>query len=358
MTGAASALLAPRGAFAAPGGESLGALAAAKGILFGASLAAHELDRDYGAKYAEIYQRDCRIVTSELEFKLSALRAKEDAIDFYDADRLVQFAHGHGMQIRAHTLIWNDDVPQWIKDLDGAGAAQLLDMHIETVMVRYKDSVRFWDVVNEPIGPWDNLPGKLRAGPFYAALGEGYITAAFNKARSIEPSAVLVLNEAQCETADDNGEIFRSSFLALLKRLKDAGAAIDAVGLQGHLKTAARYDFPRFTAFLQDIAALGFAIHITELDVNDTGADGSITDRDRQVAALYGKFLGAVLSVKAVNVVQTWQLSDAASWMQDKGLQADNKMHTDPRPLPYDSRFRRKLAWDAIAQAFANAPPR
>lgn len=337
---------------------SLGSIAAERGLLFGASFAVHELDRPHGADYARIYTQDAHILTSELEFKLSDLRPTADRLDFTGADRLVAFARANAMAVRAHTLIWNDDVPAWISALPTAEAAALMDMHIETVMTRYRDTVRYWDVVNEPVGPWDHLPGKLRKGPFFDALGAGYIAAAFRKARAVAPSAVLVLNEAQCETDDETGATFRAALRDIVRTLIADGVPLDAVGFQSHLKTAARYDLPKFAGYLEEIASLGLDIHITELDINDSGLTGSPAERDNAIAALYRRYLDAVLRVKAVKVVQTWQLSDQTSWMQDPAMRARMRLRHDPRPLLYDAAFKRKPAWDAVASALADAPRR
>lgn len=357
----ALATLSPLCAACAPSPPSsgLGEIAAEKGILFGASLAVHELDRDHGARYRDLYLHDARILTSELEFKLSMLRPDENALDFHGADRLVEFAAQTSMAVRAHTLIWDDDVPGWIDRLAPAGISGLLDMHVTSVMQRYAGTIRYWDVVNEPIGPWDRKPGNLRAGPFYRALGEAYIARAFRAARAAASvSDVLVLNEAQCETADETGETFRASLLALLHRLIDQGAPIDAIGFQSHLRLAAPYDFPAFGAFLADVASLGLEIHVTELDVNDSSVEGDVATRDRAVAQMYGAYLDAVLKVEAVKVVETWQLCDATSWMNDPAIQARMGVRSQRRPLPYDLRFQRKAAWYAIAQALDAAPPR
>lgn len=354
----ATAGLAPPLARAAPPENSLAAIAAEKGILFGASFAVHELQGSNGKDYAEMYVRDARVLTSELEFKLSTLRATPDKIDFYDADRLVDFAETHGMRVRAHTLIWNDALPDWIKALSDADARDLLDAHIETVTTRFGDRIAIWDVVNEPIGPWDRNPGNLRGGPFYRALGEGYIKRAFDVARRFAPNGTLVLNEAQTETNDANGATFRDSLIALLKRLKAEGAPIDAIGIQSHIQAAKPYDFPAYADYLAEIANLGYAIHLTELDVNDTGIDGGVAERDAKVADLYQRYLGAVLQLKAVKVVELWQLSDGTSWMQDRSSIGRIEMRADPRPLIYDAAFKKKPAWDAVARALSDAPSR
>ncbi len=343
---------------AGPAGETLGALATAKGLTLGASFAVHETDGPHGERYAALYAREVRSLTSELELKLSVLRPDPDTIAFAPADRLFAFAERQRLAVRGHTLVWNDDVPEWFKALSRREAGYMMDAHIETVLGRYQGRAAAWDVVNEPIAPWDNQPGNLRAGPFLTAYGEDYIARAFRLARTLEPRAKLVLNEAFTETDDARGATFRASLLALLRRLADRGAPIDAVGLQCHLSSRHRYDLPRFTAFVEEIATLGYDIHLTELDCDDGAFPRDIARRDAAVARLYADFLGAVLSIRAVTSLTFWQLADTTSWLYYRDLAERPRAADRPRPLPFDGTFARKPAWTAIADAIRAMPPR
>ena len=339
--------------------RTLGALAASKGVLFGASLMTRELDRPHGAKYAEMYTREARIITSDIELKASVLRPAPDVTNWEPADSFVAFAEKHGMRMRGHTLIWNDDLPKWIGGLGQGELGHFMDSHIETVMRRYAGKIDIWDVVNEPIAPWDHNEGNLRGGAYFNALGEDYIARAFRAARTARPGAKLVINEAQMEPKTERAHTFRTSFVALLKRLRDAGAPIDAIGFQAHLRAVDAFDFPAFAAYVSSVADLGYEIHITELDVNDSGVDGSIAERDAKVAKIYGSFLTAVLAVPAVRIVETWQLSDATTWLRDPYVvKPKDGVRPDVRPLIYDDRFEKKSAWDAVARAFEAAPIR
>ena len=338
--------------------QSLGDLADAKGLLFGASFASHELDRDYGPAYAAIYERDCAVLTTELELKLPILRPDAVTIDFAPADKFFDFAVKAQKKVRGHTLIWNDYLPEWVNRLGPGEVEHLLDAHIATVIDRYRDRVVSWDVVNEPIAPWDKLPGNLRKGAFYSALGEDYIARSFREARRVLPLGQLVLNEAQTESDDENGETFRRSLLALLKRLKAEGAPVDGVGLQCHLDSARPYDFPRFAAFIEDIAALGFEIAITELDVNDRAFPTGLKQRDAKVADVYRRFLAAVLPIKAIKTLTLWQMADHTSWMFYEAAAKPAKTQRHPRPLIYDESFTRKPSWFAVAEALEDMPGR
>jgi len=340
------------------GGGTLGALAAAKGLLLGASYAVHESDRPHGALYDALYAREMRAITSELELKLGVLRPDPGTLDFGPADRLFAFSEANRLAVRGHTLIWNDGNPPWIKALGQSEAARLLDSHIEAVLARYRGRAFAWDVVNEPIAPWDNEPGNLRAGPFLRAFGEDYIARSFRIARAAEPGAKLALNEAFTETADERGEIYRTSFMALLRRLKDQGTPIDAIGLQCHLSSQKRYDFARFRAFVEEIAAMGYEIHITELDVDDTAFPRPLQTRDARVAALYRDFLAAILPVRAVTVLTFWQLADHTSWLHYDAVAKLPNATRRPRPLPFDEAFSPKAAYHAVAAALKVMPPR
>lgn len=339
--------------------ESLAGLAAAKGLAFGASFAVHELDRAYGARYAEIYKHDVQLITSELCLKIASLRPDAHVLDFEPADRFFAFAENNGLGVHGHTLIWDDYLPNWIKQLSGPEIDHLLNAHILTVLERYVGKAETWDVVNEPIAPWHNNPGNLRQGPFYAHFGEDYIAKAFTLARELEPKATLLLNEAQTESADDNGATFRNSLLALIKRQLDKGVPIDGIGLQCHLQSDRPYDFPQFAAFIQEIVDLGLEVQITELDVNDSAFSRSIEKRDAQVADLYAQFLREVLAIPEVSSLVFWQLSDATSWMADPNPKNSLRKDQSPsRPLPYDRDFKKKPAWDAVADALKNMPAR
>ena len=342
---------------APPEQPSLAALANAKGLILGAAFAVHELDKPYGPAYAQAYTREVNALTSELSFKMSTLRPDAGTLNFAPADRLVAFAAQSGLKLRGHTLVWNDDLPTWIHRLSRSEVAHLFDAHLLSTMERYRGRVWAWDVVNEPIAPWDRLPGNLRKGPFLYALGEDYIARAFRAARHHDSNGLLVLNEAQTETADANGEVFRASLLTLLKRLKAEATPIDAIGLQSHLRSDKTYDMPRFIGFLDEIAALGYAIHITECDVNDRAFSGTAAERDRAVAGLYRTFLKPVLSHPAVKALSFWQLADHTSWLSYAAAQQKGRERR-PRPLLLDSDFNRKPAWHAVAEILTDMPLR
>ena len=143
-----------------------------------------------------------------------------------------------------------------------------------------------------------------------------------------------------------------------MKRLHDSGAPIDGIGLQCHIDTARPYDFPRFADWVNEIAALGYRILITELDVNDRALPGSIRERDQAVARIYGDFLSAVLPIKAITTLTLWQMADHTNWLYYDAVANAPRAMRRPRPLIYDDTFRPKPAWEAVAAALSAMPAR
>lgn len=351
---ALSLLSLPLAGLARPGAAEaqsprLGALAAAVGIEFGSAFD-REVLTDQG--YRDLLVREARLVTTENALKFDWLRPKGPEADFTIADRLVAFSESNGLKLRGTALVWNDYPPPWLSRLGLNELRTIFDRHIDETLMRYRGRIHSWDVVNEPFYPPQGLRGGFRKGPWIEAFGTDYIARAFRRASAADPATRLVLNEAFCEQQDSLGAGVRNGLLRLVERLKGEGVPLHAVGLQGHLKPALAYDDSAFTDFLHRLAAFGVDIYITELDVDDAAMPDDIGERDALVAARYGAFLKAVLSVKAVKAVITWQMSDRYSWYGELARRKQPPSRL-PRPLPFDSNLQRKPAADAILAAFA-----
>ncbi len=156
LTGALATAALPCLRSAAADPQSLGARAAAKGLRFGASFSTNELDTPYGPKYAAMYRREARVLTSELEFKMGIIKPDAGVTNLAPADRLVDFAIDNGLAVRGHTLIWNDYLPDWIHALPHADVARLLEYprhgnHAALPRARYLMGCR--QRTHRPLGP-------------------------------------------------------------------------------------------------------------------------------------------------------------------------------------------------------------
>lgn len=354
LAGGIGLLTLPRSALAGTDDEavaSLGEIAARRGVLFGTAISADTLS---DPAQAALYTHHARVFTTDYAFKLGALRPQEGPADFAAADALVAFAEANGIPIRAHTLIWNEWNPEWVKKLSAARAAYWLDRHVDEVVGRYAGKIQWWDVVNEPLWPQHGNADGMRNGPWYAAMGRDYVVRALKRARSADPGARIAINEAGPEWEDAWGpsKPFREGLLKLVDDAQAGGVRLDGVGLQCHWFPEFKFDADEFRGYLTALAARGVAISLSEIDVNDARMPGGPADRDAAVAARYKALISTALQEPKVEALITWQLTDRASWLMSTpslwGTHGER-----PRPLPFDAALKPKAAYHAIVEALA-----
>jgi endo-1,4-beta-xylanase len=330
--------------------------AAAKGLIYGAATMQNYLVSD--TNFRSCFVQECGILVPENELKWDALRPSPNKFDFTFADWLLGFARRNGMLFRGHTLVWHMQLPQWFKEVvNRQNAEQFLRQHVATITKRYAGQMHSWDVVNEAIEPGDGHPDKLRKTPWLEFLGSDYIELAFRTAAAYDSQAMLVYNELGLEYDTNDGEVRRTAVLKLLERLISKGTPIHALGIQSHLiGHETRFNAKKLRKFLADVAELGLKIMITELDVVDQKLPSDSALRDRIIAARYQDYISTVLDERAVIAILTWGLSDKYTWHSSYNPRSDKN---PVRPLPLDSTsLKRKLAWNAMARAFDQAPKR
>ena len=337
-------------------------LAAEKGLLYGTTIAATQITGD--PPFVDLVRHEAGLVVAENEMKWQVMnRGAPGDDDFAPADTIAAFAAANKLVLRGHNLLWYHRTPEWFFDLpDRSAQNRAVVDHIRQLAGRYRGRIHSWDVVNEPIEPKDGRPDGLRTAVFLETLGPEYLDLAYHTARDADPNARLVVNEYDVELDAPEQEARRIALLHLLEEMRRSGTPVDAVGIQAHLTAAGGPPFsaPLLRRFLADIASLGLTIQITELDVTDENAPADVMVRDALVADTYRRFLDVALDEPAVKMVVTWGLSDRHSWIvRRETYQA--KWRTDDtasRPLPFDADLGPKPAFDAIAGAFAHAPPR
>ncbi len=347
----------PARSFAVDREMALGDRAAAKGLLYGAATQLHLLEEN--PEFADRFVQECKVLVTENDLNWREIRPAPSQFDFAVLDQLFDFTQAHNLLFRGHSLIWHlrEILPPWLRDsLGPANAEWLLIDHVRTVVHRYAGQTHSWDVVNEAIDPSDGRADGLRDSLWLQALGPDYIDLAFRVAAETDPTAMLVYNDHGLVYDIPRHEARRTATLKLLERLQAQGTPVHALGIQSHLSAQGREFNPqKMRAFLRNVADLDLKILITELDVSDYELPTDLEVRDRLVAAAYEDYLSVVLDEPAVIAVINWGLSDPHSWLSWARPRSDEE---SSRPLPFDENLQPKLAWNAIARAFDNAPPR
>jgi endo-1,4-beta-xylanase len=337
---------APYTAAAPSPNATLRELAAAHHITIGAAAASKFLVE---ADYAAILGSEFSQLQAENEMKFGPIHPRPDTdpnpYDFKGGDSLVAFAQSHNMVVRGHTLVWHDQVPDWVSKggYSPAQLAEILHGHINTVMKHYASKVYAWDVVNEAFN--DN--GTMRHTTWYdkpgigAGKGTEYVEQALRWAREADPGAKLFYNDFDAEVVNRKSD----AIYAMAKDFKTRGVPLDGIGFQNHISL--KFDDPaKLASYAQNLerfAKLGLELHITELDIRL--ADSSAASLAAQ-AKLYGEITTVCVQQPACKLIQTWGVTDKQSWipLYYKGL---------GWALLWDDKYQKKPAYEAVHNALA-----
>jgi endo-1,4-beta-xylanase len=349
---------------------SLDVLARRKGLRFGSAISWGTPGADRGSIANSPYERlvaaECGLIVAENEMKWQALRPSPATFAFERFDAILAWAERQRLGTRGHNLLWHQPkwFPKWLNSFDFGATPKregerVLTTHIETVLTRYGKRIESYDVVNEAVRPAD---GQLYDTSLSTAIGgaEATLDLAFHTARAAAPSAELVYNDYM--SWEPGNASHRTGVLKLLEGFKRRGTPVDALGVQSHLVTQgldAKTSVARlerdWRQFLDAVTQMGYALVLTELDVRDNGLPAEVSPRDRAVADFTRGYLDVTLSYPAVRDVLSWGLCDRYSWIEGFEPRKDKAPR---RPTLYDAAFRPKPMRDAVAAAFAAAPPR
>jgi endo-1,4-beta-xylanase len=307
-------------------------------------------------------------LTAENEMKPFALQRARGTFTFDRADRIVDFARAHNMQVIGHTLCWHAQSPRWMfqdesgQPLGREAALANLRAHIETVVRHFRGKVRGWDVVNEAIN--DDPHPDLRSVPARRAIGDDYILKAFEFAHAADPNVELYYNDYNIDTGSK-----RERALRLIRRIKQAGLRIDAVGIQGHWLLAE----PSVAEIERGIEAFineRVKVHVTEMDIDvlpgrrGAGADvnarqeqatdpyrnGLPAEMQQRLAERYGGLFAMFMRHREVARVTMWGIGDGQSWLN--GYPVRGRIN---HPLLFDRQLQPKPAYHAVIRALRPA---
>ncbi|HRR93492.1 MAG TPA: endo-1,4-beta-xylanase, partial [Bacteroidales bacterium] len=342
------------------------------------------------------------IITPENCMKPQPIHPTVDTYNFVTADAMVDWCQKNGLKVWGHTLAWHSQSPQWFFQEDpnataaarpaaqpanpqaaqaappaaGANPAgqprqgaqgfggrgitgppaskevilERLKSHIMTVVGRYKGRIMGWDVFNESIADGgDGTTENLRTFSWYQYVGPEVITLAFKWAHEADPNAQLYYNDYNIEQGAVENKGKHASSLLLLKRLIAEGAPITGVGIQGHWHLDTNLE--DVEKAIENYAALGLRVSITELDVTATGSNSGafgVNQGNRTIppenyqkqAEVYKKLFEIFMRhADVIDRVTFWGLSDTRSWRRGQDA------------LLFDGQLNPKPAFNAVIEA-------
>ncbi|MDN4527149.1 endo-1,4-beta-xylanase [Fictibacillus fluitans] len=318
---------------------------------------------------AKVLKRHYNSLVAENVMKPINIHPEEGKYNFKEADKIVKFARKNNMDLRFHNLVWHSQVPDWFfMDKEGKPMVnekdpkkreqnkrlllKRLDEHIRTIVLRYRNDVDSWDVVNEVID--ENAPNGqgLRESPWYKITGTDYIATAFRSTkRYAGKHSKLYINDYNTEV-----EPKRTYLYNLVKDLMKKGVPIDGVGHQSHIQLG----WPTLQQIedsINSFADLGLDNQITELDVSLYGwppkpAYKTYDEIPAEVFQRQAERYDALFKLyeklgDKISNVTFWGIADNHTWLNDRAEQYNNGVGVDA-PFVFDPDYNVKPAYWAI----------
>ena len=243
-------------------------------------------------------------VTAENAGKWANVERNQDDYYWTQLDSIYNYAIKHNFPYKHHTLIWGNQQPRWINELDSAEQYNQIVEWISLVGQRYPKA-DFCDVVNEALPDHNPPDGGRRRANYKLALGGDGITGwdwvinSFKLARKYLPNTKLLINDYGILNSTEN----TNAYIKLISILKNS-SLIDGIGCQAHgfEETSATL----IKSNLDKLAETGLPIYITEFDIN-------IQD-DEQQKAKYEELFPVIWEHPAVKGITLWGYIQHRTW--------------------------------------------
>lgn len=239
-------------------------------------------------------------ITPENEGKWGSVESTRDNYNWGGLDAAYNYAKQHNIPFKQHTMVWGSQYPNWITSLSPAEQAAEIEEWIRDYCARYPDTEMI-DVVNEA------TPGHAPADYAASAFGSNWITRSFELVRQYCPNSILILNDYNVLSWNT------SEFISMAQPAVNAGV-VDAIGLQAH--GLADWDINELSAKLDQIAALGLPIYISEYDIEKTNDQEQLAVMREQFPLFYHH--------PSVAGITLWGYVAGATWRDGTGLIQSN----------------------------------
>ncbi|GAB4578465.1 MAG: endo-1,4-beta-xylanase [Anaerolineales bacterium] len=322
-----------------------------------------------------------KTLTPESEGLWNSIQTAQYLFDFGNIDKIVNWADAHNMEIYYAHLCWGGpmgnghywDIPLWAEPFKTGwmnGTLHVLQDFIITTIVRYKDRVHNWNIVNE----FASTSGGYSPDNFwYQAINArnsslDYMEKACEAAKWADPTARLWLNENFWP--DVNLSKAKIDFVfQRAQSLRNKGYNIVGIGVQGHWKYEASWaarGVPKDSVmyeFMNRCVSEGFKLRFSEFDfliptipgttpkqpdctcINISGStECCINTQEWCYWHVCNNIYHAptLNSQPLVEDFMTWQFSDNhAAW-------SEGRYANYGCPLPLDRNYVPKPAWNGI----------
>ena len=241
-------------------------------------------------------------------------------INFDTVDKVMKICYENGIGMRAHTLVWHSQTPQWFfkneySASNGYVSQSVMDarmeFYIKTVMNHvysssYGSCVYAWDVVNEYFhatnSGWEAIYGKCGNRPAFVKRAYQYAYDCLDY-YGLSGKVSLFYN-------DFNTYMEVNDVITMINYINSDKKLCNGVGMQSHVGTT----FPSvdyYTQALKSFVNAGFEVQITELDTSSK----SSFDQANYVYQLMKNVNSVKKSGGNISGITLWGISDDVSWI-------------------------------------------
>ena len=241
-------------------------------------------------------------ITCENETKWSSVQGNRSNYSWGGADNAYNYAKNNGFPFKFHTLVWGSQFPSWIRDLTAKERYQAIEEWMDEIK-RHYPQLDMIDVVNEAVpGHQADTPLMIEALGGEGITGYDWIIKAFEMAYERWPDAILIYNDFNTFRWQ------KTEFIDLVRKLRDAGAPIDAYGCQSHDLTDMSFsDFKSAMTEIQN--ALKMPMYSTEYDIG--------TSNDAQQLQQYKDQIPYMWESDYCAGITLWGYIYGATWTTD-----------------------------------------
>lgn len=337
--------------------KSLASLAAKFGFKMGTNISYSTLS---DGDYKTLVKKNFNSITASNEMKayslLSQSASKADAngmpaMNYSQADAMMQFAQDNGIAVRGHNLVWDAYMCDWFfrEDydtnkayVDAATAKARLQYYIDAVMTHFEEKfpgvIYCWDVVNEAVDTNNVLvSGDSRCienNIFSQIIGEDYVELSFKYAKD-------TVEKLQAKNPKTDIKLFYNDFSTFYNEKRDAICRLinsinsydkdangnyrklcDGVGMQSYIGGYGQQsgcmnagDISLIKTAVKKFHAQGVEVHVTEMAVRNYQNDEATMAKHAQ---FYEDLFSAFIDLnsgndKPLTSVSIWGLCDNPS---------------------------------------------
>lgn len=306
-----------------------------------------DLVSDSSSLYARTLEQQFNLVGCDNELKMYSWTGwnytyDQPVIQYGGIDKVVAFAKANGMKMRGHVLVYDQAVPDFLRNLSSAEIRRMTEKYVKTIVAKYKDSIYSWDVANEFL----DENGALKPATATGAFWRKHLTLSSDTSSVdwlIRLYQWVGAADGDCRRfyCDFNTEWNSTKFNGMMATLQPLinAKCIEGIAFQCHIGNNLTVG-DKLATHARSVYAKGLEWQVTELDVDTSSNQAQIFEDVARVC----------FTVPGCTALMLWGVDDGHAWEPSSG--------TVTSPLLFDSSFKKKAAYFSFGQALSEVFPK